>query len=277
MGLNNVRGGSLVELRHFDDEKIMSPVPNDEPLMGGDRLVYAGQIEELLELKKTHGLVSAEHHVFHYSEAEGGEHRLRTAHVRFGSHLSGITMRESHFESIHNVTLVAVSRRGKRIESSPRDVVLEAGDTLLLEMGSSRTKVQEFSDDLQFFDSSEIPNIGTGTFVSTAIMIAMVVVSALGIMPLLQCAFIAAAAMIVCRCCNAEQAMRAINWDILMVFAGSVVLGIAIQKTGIAERMAFGILDRGHDGHLLCRHLHHGVHLQHGSGCNVLPHHVSSC
>ena len=243
LGLNNVRGGSLVELRHFDDEKIMSPVPNDEPLMGGDRLVYAGQIEELLELKKTHGLVSADHHVFHYSEAEGGEHRLRTAHVRFGSHLSGITMRESHFESIHNITLVAVSRRGKRIESSPRDVVLEAGDTLLLEMGSSRTKVQEFSDDLQFFDSSEVPNIGTGTFVSTAIMIAMVVVSALGIMPLLQCAFIAAAAMIVCRCCNAEQAMRAINWDILMVFAGSVVLGIAIQKTGIAERMAFGILD----------------------------------
>lgn len=243
LGLNNVRGGSLVELRHFDDEKIMSPVPNEEPLMGGDRLVYAGQIEELLELKKTHGLVSADHHVFHYSEAEGGEHRLRTAHVRFGSHLSGITMRESHFESIHNITLVAVSRRGKRIESSPRDVVLEAGDTLLLEMGSSRTKVQEFSDDLQFFDSSEVPNIGTGTFVSTAIMIAMVVVSALGIMPLLQCAFIAAAAMIVCRCCNAEQAMRAINWDILMVFAGSVVLGIAIQKTGIAERMAFGILD----------------------------------
>jgi len=28
-----------------------------------------------------------------------------------------------------------------------------------------------------------------------------------------------------------------------MVFAGSVVLGLAIQKTGIAERLAYGILD----------------------------------
>ena len=37
--------------------------------------------------------------------------------------------------------------------------------------------------------------------------------------------------------------MKAINWDILMVFAGSVVLGLAIQKTGIAERLAFGILE----------------------------------
>jgi di/tricarboxylate transporter len=70
-----------------------------------------------------------------------------------------------------------------------------------------------------------------------------VALSAFGVMPLLQCAFIAAAAMLVFRCCNANQAMKAINWEILMVFAGSVVLGVAIQKTGIAERLAFGILD----------------------------------
>jgi len=71
----------------------------------------------------------------------------------------------------------------------------------------------------------------------------MVALSALGVMPLLQAAFIAAAAMLVFRCCNANQAMRAVNWDIIMVFAGSVVLGLAIQKTGIAERLAMGILD----------------------------------
>ncbi len=219
LGLNNVHGGSLVELRHFDDEKIMSPVPDDEPLMGGDRLVYAGQIDELLELQ------------------------LRTAYVRFGSALIGTTMRENQFEHKHKLTLVAVSRRGKRINSSPREVVLQAGDTLLLQMSSDKEQLQDFSKDLQFFDSTEVPNIGKGTLISSAIMIAMVVVSALGFMPLLQCAILAAAAMLICRCCTAEQAMRAINWDILMIFAGSVVLGVAIQKTGIAERMAFGILD----------------------------------
>ena len=74
-------------------------------------------------------------------------------------------------------------------------------------------------------------------------MIAMVVVSALGFMPLLQCALIAAAAMLVFRCCTPDQAMKSINWDVLMVFAASVVLGLAIQKTGIAERLALGILD----------------------------------
>jgi di/tricarboxylate transporter len=89
----------------------------------------------------------------------------------------------------------------------------------------------------------EVINVGIKTLISALIMIAMVTVSALGILPLLHCAFIAAAAMIILRCCSADQAMRAINWDILMVFAGSVVLGLAIQKTGIAERLAMSILD----------------------------------
>ena len=74
-------------------------------------------------------------------------------------------------------------------------------------------------------------------------MIAMVVLSALKVLPLLECAFLAAMAMLIFRCCTPDQAMKSINWEILMVFAGSVVLGLAIQKTGIAERLAYGILD----------------------------------
>ena len=74
-------------------------------------------------------------------------------------------------------------------------------------------------------------------------MIAMVALSALGVMSLLKCATLAVLAMLIFRCCTPEQAMRSINWDILMVFACSAVLGLAIEKTGIAERMANGILD----------------------------------
>jgi len=99
------------------------------------------------------------------------------------------------------------------------------------------------SRDLHFFESEEIPNIGWGTLFSSLVMIAMVTLSALGVLPLLQSAILAVFAMLIFRCCSPEQAMRSINWDILMIFACSAVLGVAIQKTGIAERMATGILD----------------------------------
>jgi di/tricarboxylate transporter len=146
-GLLDVKGGRLIKMRHFDDVAV--PIEENEFIMGGDHMVFAGNIKDILELENTHGLVKGE----------------------------------------------------------------------------------------------EVLNVGSKTLVSTIIMIVMVVLSALGVMPLLECAFIAAAAMLLFRCCSPNQAMKAINWDILMVFAASVVLGLAIQKTGIAERLAFGILD----------------------------------
>jgi di/tricarboxylate transporter len=240
-GLFHVKGGSLIEIYRFDN--VPSPISEDEFVMGGDHLVYAGQIDEILELKKSHGLVSADHHVFSLSEVD--HHRqLRTAYVNFNSSLIGKTIGSSTFEKDNNMTLVAVARKSMRINETPRHVVLQAGDTLLLECPSRQNAINDsLSSQLYFFDSDQVVNIGLKTLVSSVIMIAMVTLSALNVMPLLQCAFIAAAAMLVLRCCNVDQAMKAINWDILMVFAGSVALGIAIQKTGIAEWLALGILD----------------------------------
>lgn len=240
-GLNNIRGGSLIEVVHFDE--MISPAIDDEIIMGGDRLVFSGDIDELLYLRDTHHFVSADHHVFAYSEVSR-DRQLRTAYVKFGSSLINDTIKKNDFEKKYNMTLVAVARSGNRIKESPREVKLQAGDTLLFEC-PPRVNINEggFSSQIQFFDNNDVPNIGPRTLISTAIMLAMVVLSAIGVMSLLQCAFIAAAAMLIFRCCSPDQAMKAINWDILMVFAGSVVLGLAIQNTGIAQRLATGILD----------------------------------
>ena len=240
-GLFHIKGGSLISLYHFDN--VSSPVIEDEPIMGGDHLVYAGQIDEIIDMADSHQLVSADHHIFSMSEVDMSR-KLRTAHVDFGSSLIGKAIGTTSFERDNDVILAAVARRGERINMAPREVVLQVGDTLLLVCPKHlNVDTPSLKGALHFFDSDDVPNIGSGTIVSALIMLAMVALSAFGIMPLLQCAFLAAAAMLICRCCNMEQAMRAINWEILMVFAGSAVLGLAIQKTGIAEWLANGILD----------------------------------
>ena len=240
-GLYNIKSGTLLKMYHFDETPL--PLSGDEPIMGGDHLIYAGPIDELVDMAEEHKLVSADHHMYSINEMDNYS-RLRTAYVTFGSNLIGNTIGGSSFEKDNNVMLAAVSRMGERINEAPRKVILKAGDTLLLICSKQFTMdTGSMARNLQFFDSDEVPNIGYGTIISTVIMIAMVALSALGVMPLLQCAFLAAAAMLLCRCCTPDQAMKAINWDILMVFAGSVVLGLAIQKTGIAEWLAFGILD----------------------------------
>lgn len=240
-GLYTVKGGSLLEVYHFDE--VPSPVTENEYILGGDHLVYAGQIDEILELVETHGLVSANHHVFSLNEIDHNR-QLRTAYVTFGSPLIGTTISKSDFERKNNMTLVAVARRGMRISDPPRQVVLRAGDTLLLDCPPHMNMdTHRLVSQLHFFDNEQLPNIYPKTLISSFIMLAMVVLSALGVMPLLHCAFLAAGAMLIFRCCTPEQAMKSINGEILMVFAGSVVLGLALQKTGVAERLAFGILD----------------------------------
>ncbi|MBR4460514.1 MAG: SLC13 family permease [Paludibacteraceae bacterium] len=240
-GLYHVKGGSLIAMRHFDETPL--PISEDEPIMGGDHLVYAGQIDELIEMAYYHQLVSSDHHVYSIKELDDNL-VLRTAFVTFDSSLIGKTIGSSTFEKDNNVTLAAVARRSERINEAPRNVTLKAGDTLLMVCPKNvNVNTATLQRDLHFFDSDQIPNIGYGTLISSAIMITMVVLSALKVLPLLQCAFLAAIGMLLFRCCSPDQAMKSINWDILIIFACSAVLGVAIQKTGIAERMATGILD----------------------------------
>ena len=240
-GLKDIRGGRLIEIIHFDE--VLSPVPDDEPIMGGDRLVFAGQIDEILDLKKSHGFVNADHHVFTMDEVSK-DRQLRTAYIPYSSSLIHKVLGKTTFEQDNNMVLVAVARQGKRLEQSPHEIKLHAGDTLLFEC-SPKLNIQtdQLRSQLQFFDSDQIPHIGRKTILSSVIMILMVLLSALNVIPLLQSAFLAAIAMLLFRCCSPDQAMKAINWNILIVFAVSVVLGTAIQKTGIAERLAYGILD----------------------------------
>ena len=241
-GLRNVKGGSLIEIVRFDKE-IIAPVPKDEFIIGGDRLIYSGQINEILELKRTHGLVAADHHVYSISEIDNNR-KMRTAYIGFGSDLIGSRMSNNEFERRTNITLVAVARQGKRVNEQPREVELEAGDTLLLECPpKDDTEIAQITTgSLTFFDSHFIPQLGKKTIYSAIILIVMFILSSFHILPLMASTMLAAGAMIVLKCCRAQKVTRYIEWDLLLILGSTVVFSTAITKTGIATVIATSIL-----------------------------------
>ena len=239
-GLFQVEGGHIIEIIRFDKE-IISPVSEDEFIFGGDRLVFSGQVDEILKLRNSHQLVNAAHHVFSINELDSNR-KLRMANVRFSSSLVGTRMVDTDFEERNNMVLIAIAREGERINQSPREIVIEKGDTLLLECPPRSKSESALTPDLQFFESSLIPQEGKKTLTSSLILLAMIICSSLNIIPLLQASFLAAFAMIILRCCSINQARESIDWGLLMVFAGSISLGSAIEYTGIATKIAEGIL-----------------------------------
>ena len=239
-GLFQVEGGHIIEIIRFDKE-IISPVSEDEFIFGGDRLVFSGQVDEILKLRNSHQLVNAAHHVFSINEVDSNR-KLRMANVRFSSSLVGTRMVDTDFEERNNMVLIAIAREGERINQSPREIVIEKGDTLLLECPPRSKSESALTPDLQFFESSLIPQEGKKTLTSSLILLAMIICSSLNIIPLLQASFLAAFAMIILRCCSINQARESIDWGLLMVFAGSISLGSVIEYTGIASKIAEGIL-----------------------------------
>ena len=242
-GLYSIKGGSLVEIVRFDKEIIM-PVSPDEPLMGGDRLVYAGQINEILELKRSHGLVAADHHVWSINEIDT-KRKMRTAYVRFGSDLIGTKMTESTFEHENDVVLVAVARQGKRVDGQPREIRLQAGDSLLLECppNSDNQIEQDNKRRLTFFDSHFVPQIGQRTVIAAVVLLMMFLLSSFHVMPLMATTMLAAGAMLFFRCCRIDRVTKYIEWELLLILGSTVVFSVAITKTGITDVIASSMLD----------------------------------
>lgn len=241
-GLRNVRGGSLIEIVRFDKE-IIAPVPQDEFILGGDRLIYSGQINEILELKKSHGLVAADHHVYSISEIDNNR-KMRTAYIGFGSDLIGSRMSDNEFEHRTDIILVAVARQGKRVNIQPREVELEAGDTLLLECPPKEDNeiAMMTKGSLTFFDSHFVPQLGKKTIYSSIILVIMFILSSLHVMPLMATTMLAAGAMLLLKCCRAQNVTKYIEWDLLLILGATVVFSTAITKTGIADVAANSLL-----------------------------------
>ena len=210
-GLRNVRGGSLIEIVRFDKE-VISPVPADEYIFGGDRLIYSGQINEIIELKNSHGLVAADHHVYNINEIDSNR-KMRTAYVNFGSELIGSRMCEIDFEKRSDMVLVAVD-----LEST-------------------------FRRTLTFFDSQFVPQLGVRTIISASILILMFMLSTFQVVPLITSTMIAAGAMLLFKCCRMDSLAKYIDWNFLLTLGAMMVFPTAITKTGLVTMISNPILD----------------------------------
>ena len=124
------------------------------------------------------------------------------------------------------------------------DEVIMGGDHIALSGNADdiMTICDKFGLQNSIYGMEELPKSGMKALVSAIIMAGLIVLSYLSVFSTLECCFIAAMLMIICRCCTIRQARQSISWDILMVFAGSICLGSAIEQTGLAEMTAKGIM-----------------------------------
>ena len=82
---------------------------------------------------------------------------------------------------------------------------------------------------------------------SLLVFVAVVALAALNVAPIAACAFAGAVLLILIRVITADEAYRGLRPEVLMLIAGMVVLGTALEKTGLAAAATTGLI-RSLDG-----------------------------
>ncbi|MEM7543218.1 MAG: SLC13 family permease [Pseudomonadota bacterium] len=236
-GLRGLPGLFLVEIQRA--EEVLAAVSSNVALQDGDRLVFAGIVDSVVDLQRIPGLLPATDQVFKLEQSRRNR-MLVEAVVSDSFPLLGTTIREGQFRTHYNAAVIAVARNGERIKKKIGDIQLAPGDTLLLEARVNFIEQQRNRRDFYLVSAIETPPPidYSRSSVAIAIILSIITTVATGFLSILQAALAAAALMLVTRCVTAQQARRAVDWEVILVIAGAIALGRALAVSGLAAQIS---------------------------------------
>lgn len=236
-GLRQLPGMFLIEIDRAG--RILTAVSPRELLQANDRLIFAGDVRSVVDLKNIHGLRVADDQVFKLDAHQSTRSLVEVVISPNFPHL-GKTVRDMGFRNHYGAAIIAISRDGQHLKTKIGDVDLRPGDTLLLETHEDFVGNQRYSRDFllvsQIENSRPVRHEQRGT--AGLILLGMVALVGAGVLPMFKAALLAAALLVLTRCVRIRDARRSIDWEVLLVIAASIGLGAAMEKTGAAQSIA---------------------------------------
>ena len=245
-GLRHLPGLFLVEIER--NRRIITPVRPEVVIEAEDRLVFAGVVATIVDLQKIRGLVPLSEEESEAKDAPARTHGLVEAVISTSSPLIGRSIRESNFRSAYDAAVISVHRNAERVPGKIGEIVLQPGDTLLMQ--SSPDFMQHNRNSPDFYLASELPGSEKPRFdragLALTVLVAMVVFVSTGIVPITLAGFVAVGIMLATRCISPQKARESVPWSILVVIAAGLGVAHAMAKTGAAEWVAQSILGVAH-------------------------------
>lgn len=244
-GLRHLPGLYLVEVRR--GEEIEAAVGPDYVLKGGDRLVFVGLVQSVADVLNVRGLVPVADPDGLDLDVPRHDRAFIEAVVSATAPTVGLSIREGRFRGRYGAAVLAVHRNGELIKRKVGDIVLRAGDTLLLEAHPSFVEQQR--DKRDFFLVSAVSGVQPvrhdRAWVALGILAGVVVLGTVldtwldvGTLP---AALLGAVAMVLAGCCTMDQARRSIEWSVIFAIGAALVIAKALDSTGAATALA-GVL-----------------------------------
>ncbi len=238
LGLGDKYGVAVLELIR-GEERMWSP--QAQQLAEDDVLVVRGDWDRLGQFQYAAGLAlqpSAR------AVQWGGMARrvMVRAIVEPHAHMVGQTLAELDFRWNYQAAGLAVQRRGEVLREQVRHVRLEGGDTLLILVDEKDLpELKRVPGLVVLNDRSEREKPaeprGKKAPIAIAILLAVIVVSGTGLLPIVVAAIAGCVLMALTGCFKYSDAYEVMDWKVIVLLGAVLPLGIAMQKTGLAQHL----------------------------------------
>ena len=217
------------------DGKLISKNIRDTFIHPEDILFVRGSLENFLRMKEVEKVTMLTDEKLTQDELIHDDNTLVECLITNQTDLVGKSLMEINFRRRFGSFILAIRREGEILRKKIAHVVLQAFDTLLIY--GPIEKIKELSDSGDFIVLGEIEATlqkHKYWWVSVAVIFGAVILAALGIVPILKGALIGAIFLLVIKVITANEAYQSINWQVIVLIAALIPLGIVIQKSGTA-------------------------------------------
>ncbi|OYX45286.1 MAG: dATP pyrophosphohydrolase [Rhodobacterales bacterium 32-67-9] len=198
-------------------------------LQEGDRVVLRTEMAELLGLQENKDIRLVD-------KLSSVQTETVEVLISPGCRMVGRSLGELRLRRRYGVYTLAVHRRNQNIGRQLDDLVVVVGDTLLLE--GTPEDIQRLAADMELVDVSK-PTVKAyrraKAPVAFAVLAGIVLLSGIGVAPILALAVVGVAIVLLTRCIDAEEAFSFIEGRLLALIFSMLAVGAALDHSGAAR------------------------------------------
>jgi di/tricarboxylate transporter len=156
--------------------------------------------------------------------------------------LVGRKVKIGNYFQRYNVQLMAASRNNKPLLE--RDITIKAGDGFIIRgTWESIELLKSQYENLVICGSPEglakdVDNLTPRSYIALGSLVLMIVLLVFKIVPGAVAALISAGLVLITGCVPVTKAYKSISWASVIMIAGMIPMGLALQKTGVAQMVA---------------------------------------
>jgi di/tricarboxylate transporter len=234
---------TVLEIRR-NGERSRLPA-GDTVLRAGDRLFLEGREEDLSILEGIQGLEFDGEQPLLLEDLESNTVGFAEVTLSPRNTIGGKTLQDLGFRERYGLMVLAIERSGRvyHWNVKVRSMPLQFGDALLLY--GRRSELAKLAQDPDWLVlSAEVREAfrERKAPLAAAIMAAMILSVGVRLLPIYIAAPTGALLMILTGCLTADEAYKFIEWKVLLLIAGMLALGLAMEGTGAAGLIAQSVL-----------------------------------